>query len=141
MLISANLALSRKCSLILFCLLFYGFFIGEAAEKIKYTGTFSSFKFNKESGDLSGVEIKIVLTRKGYQGVLQIAEGGPSQLIVVNINVENENISFEIPKSYPDYGGQSFKGKIDNNSITGNFILNGEVMDKEKLIHKHSYWD
>ena len=47
-----------------------------AKSEIWLTGTFSSLRFNTEGGDLLGVELTIVPTRKGYQGALQIAEGG-----------------------------------------------------------------
>lgn len=122
--------------------MFYGVLPGFAGDaKLKYTGTFSSLEYNQEGGDLLGVEIKIVQTRKGYQGALQIAEGGPSQLMVVDVFFDKDNVRFEIPKSYTEYGGGIFEGKIDSKGIKGAFRFKGKVGDQETLVHGRSYWD
>src|SRR5437867_12576689 len=87
---------------------------GLVAEKApKYTGTFTSLTYNEEGGDLLGEEIKIVLARNGYQGALQLAEGEPSNLIVVDVSFDKNKVKFEIPASYPIYGGGIFEGTID----------------------------
>jgi hypothetical protein len=41
------------------------------------TGTYSNLYFNREAGDLLGVELRIAATRNGYQGVLQLLKACP----------------------------------------------------------------
>ncbi|MGH7404426.1 MAG: hypothetical protein ACREJA_00910 [Candidatus Methylomirabilales bacterium] len=112
-----------------------------AETNLRYTGTFSSLEYHKEAGDLLGTEIKIVSTRKGYQGALQIAEGGPSELMVVDVFFEKDVIRFEIPKTYAVYGGARFEGKIDAKGIKGAFRYQTHVGDPEYLVRGPSYWD
>jgi hypothetical protein len=132
----------NKVLIFFLCFMFLGFSNGFTADKApKYTGTFSSLEYNKEGGDLLGVEIKIVLTGKGYQGVLQIAEGGPSELMMVAVSFDKDNVRFEIPSSYTEYGGGVFEGKIDSKGIKGKFKFNGVVGDQENLFRGRSYWD
>jgi hypothetical protein len=74
---SRNYAIVWKAVPLLAGLVFFAISPGFPSDvSIKYTGTFSSLRYHKEAGDLLGVEIRIVSTRKGYQGALQIAEGG-----------------------------------------------------------------
>ena len=110
-------------------------------KKIHYTGTFSNLEYNQEGGDLLGIEIKIVLTGKGYQGALQIAEGVPSELMVVDILFDKAHIKFQIPNSYKTYGGGGFEGTINSNGIKGRLSFKGGAGDNETLIRRHSYWD
>ena len=110
-------------------------------KKVKQTGTFSSLAYNREGGDLIGAEIKIVPTRKGFQGALQIAEGGPSPLMVVDVLFDRDHVKFKIPESYSLYGGGLFEGKIDSKGISGAFTFSGVRGDKEVLLRGCSYWD
>ena len=103
--------------------------------------TFSNLQYNEEGSDLLGAEIKIVLTKNGYQGALQIAEGGPSQFMVVNVIFEKNTVRFHIPTSYPIYGGGTFEGKIDPQKIRGRFRFDGKAWDQEDLTRGRSYWD
>lgn len=114
-----------------------------AAEKPRVVlGTFSSLKYNQEAGDLLGVELKIVPIRRGYQGALQIAEGGPSEVIVVDILIQKDRISFQIPASYSLYGGAAFEGRVDSKGITGRFTWKtGVVGEQEHLVRGRGYWD
>jgi hypothetical protein len=113
-----------------------------AKSEIWLTGTFSSLRFNTEGRDLLGVELKIVPTRKGYHGALQIAEGGPSEMMVVDVAVRKNNaIRFDIPASYPFYGGGTFEGTLDSKGITGRFTFGGVTGDLERLVRGRSYWD
>ncbi len=113
-----------------------------AKSEIWLAGTFSSLRFSTEGRDLLGVELKIVPTRKGYQGALQIAEGGPSEMMVVDVAVrKNNTIRFDIPASYPFYGGGTFEGTLDSKGITGRFTFRGVTGDLERLVRGRSYWD
>lgn len=132
----------RKALALLISLSLYSASVGFTEEKkIKYTGTFSTLAYNREGGDLLGAEIKIVATRKGYQGALQIAEGGPSPLMVVDVFFEKDKVKFEVPKSYPQYGGGVFEGQIDTTGIRGAFVFGGVRGDQEHLVRGRSYWD
>ena len=57
--------------------------VSHAASDIKKTGTFSSLSYHREAGDLLGYEVRIVFTINGYEGTIQIAEGGPERLILL----------------------------------------------------------
>jgi hypothetical protein len=66
------------------------------------TGTFSSMYYNEEGGDLIGTEIRIVYTRKGFQGTIQDAEGEPDELILFAATIDGDNhftISYPSPKT------------------------------------------
>lgn len=110
-----------------------------AGEASRITGTYTSMHFNKEGGDLLGQELKIVLTRKGYQGALQFAEGGPGQLIIVDIQTEGNKISFTISDSYPEAG--QFSGTIQGGIIRGVFRFKGGGEERVELKRGKSYWD
>jgi hypothetical protein len=97
--------------------------------------------YHQEGGDLLGAEIKVVLTRKGFQGALQIAEGGPSPLMVVDVLFDKDQVKFKIPESYSLYGGGLFEGKIDSKGLSGAFTFRGVKGDKEILLRGCSYWD
>lgn len=113
-----------------------------AKSEIWLTGTFSSLRFNTKAEHLLGVELKIVLTRKGYQGALQIAEGGLSEIMVVDVQLRRNNtIRFNIPVSYPFYGGGTFEGRVDSKGITGDFTFVGVTGNPERLVRGRSYWD
>ena len=114
----------------------------DAKSGIWLPGTFSNLRVNTEAGELRGVELKIVPTRNGHQGALQIAEGGPSEIMVVDVAVRKHNaIRFNIPASYPFYGGGTFEGTLDSKGITGRFTYVGVTGDVERLVRGRSYWD
>jgi hypothetical protein len=112
-----------------------------AEKKLKYTGTFTNLEYNKEGGDLLGEEIKIVLVPQGYQGALQIAEGGPSQLMVFDVIFDGDRIKFEIPSSYPIYGSGVFEGQIDTRGIRGVLRFKGGAANRVNWKRGRSYWD
>jgi hypothetical protein len=76
----------KNSSLSIFIILFVGLMPfttfhavanGDQNSKYKRTGTFSDLEYHEGPGDITGVEIRIVETNGGYQGTVQIAEGGP----------------------------------------------------------------
>ena len=84
---------------ILLVLLFFGlstFAKTPGKSGIRRTGTFSTFEYNKEGGDVLGVEIRIVRTRTGYQAVVQFAEGEPGDLIVAPVTFEGQKVRLVI---------------------------------------------
>lgn len=99
-------------------------------------------RYSTRSGDRGGVEIKIFPARgHGFQGALQIAEGSPSELMVVDVIVEQNRISFRIPNSYPIYGGGTFEGVIEPAAIRGKFTFGGGVNEEISLKRGRGYWD
>jgi hypothetical protein len=112
-----------------------------AEQKIKYTGTFTSLEYHREGGDLVGEEIKIVLARKGHQGALQIAEGESGELMLVDIIVKKDRMSFEIPAAYPLYGGGTFEGRIDAKGIRGVLRFKSGAENAVRWIRGRSYWE
>ena len=105
----------------------------------RVTGTYSSLAYNDAGGDLLGEEIRIVSAAGGYEGALQFAEGGPSHLIIVKVEVDQAKVSFMIPDS-SEYGGK-FSGIVDEQSLTGEFQFTSGGSEKVKLRRGKSYWD
>ena len=108
-------------------------------EQPKYTGTFSSLRYNPESGDLGGVEIRIVYTKSGHQAAIQFSEGAPDELVVVKPSFAGTSIYFEIPEPH-SYAG-TFSGTIDKKSLKGIFRFKSGGEWKVNLPRKASYWD
>jgi hypothetical protein len=84
---------------------------------------------------------KIVPARGRYRGILQIAEGGPSNPMIVEVSVDREKIRFEIPISEPMYGGASFNFVIDGKGIKGTMKYKNGATDAWNLLRGKSYWD
>lgn len=110
--------------------------------RVRVVGTYTNLRYSTGSGDLAGVEIKIVPARgRGFQGALQIAEGEPSELMVVDVSVEKNKISFRIPNSYPIYGGGTFEGVIEAAAIRGRFTFGEAANEEMSLKRERGYWD
>lgn len=119
------------------------FFVGipvaaEAAPKSKVIGTFSSFRFNADSGDLNGMEVKIVPTPNGYNAVIQLAEGEPGLLSIVHVIVKDEDVEFDVPLQRDAVG--KFKGKIKQSGLYGSIRWPSEI-ESVRLLRGKSYWD
>jgi len=113
--------------------------IAIAQESVRITGTYSDMYYNKEGGDVLGEEIRIVATAAGYQGVLQFAEGVPSDLIVVDVRLDGNKVSFSIPGPSA-YAGQ-FAGVLDNGVLKGELRFKSGTTEVIKLPRRKSYWD
>lgn len=105
----------------------------------RITGTYSDMRYNEESGDVLGAEIRIVATSGGYQASVQFAEGVPEDLIVADVTVTGNKISFSIPRSYR--GGAEFSGVIENHMLIGEFRFKTGGPNKVSLPRRKSYWD
>jgi len=114
--------------------------VSHAASDIKKTGTFSSLSYHREAGDLLGYEVRIVFTKNGYEGTIQIAEGGPERLILLrNITVKDNAVSFVIPEGSLE--GGEFVGVLSATGLTGTITLkNGNKISLD-LKRGKSYWD
>jgi hypothetical protein len=109
-----------------------------ANDKYLY-GTYTDLYYEKKGGDLLGHELKIVLTRKGLQGALQFADGGPSELVLVDIIIDNGQIFFSIPDGFAEAG--HFKGVIDRSKIKGKFMYKTGAEETVYMKKGLSYWD
>jgi len=112
---------------------------GLSQEEPRVTGTYTDMSFNEEGGDVLGEEIKVVYTSSGFQGALQFAEGVPEALIVVDVNVTGNRISFVI-LSASSYAGE-FNGTVENGVLKGEFRFKTGVSEKVSLKRGKSYWD
>ncbi|HEX2712950.1 MAG TPA: hypothetical protein VHM88_12190 [Candidatus Acidoferrales bacterium] len=106
----------------------------------RITGTYTNMYYNTQGGDVLGEELKIVLTQGGrYQGALQFAEGEPEDLMVVDIELKGDAISFSVPEV--DRHAGRFGGTIDNGVIRGQFKFKRVGIENVTLKKGKSYWD
>jgi hypothetical protein len=99
------------------------------------TGTFSDMYFNEEGGDLLGTEVRIVVGKDGYQATVQLAEGGPSDLMVVDVQTSGDSVRFKLPS------GERFEGRVTAKYLRGQFVDTGGPPQVVKLARGRSYWD
>jgi hypothetical protein len=121
--------------ILLFCVLVPA----QTSKPGRVTGTYTNMSFNKEGGDLLGQELKIVATRRGYQGALQLAEGEPGELSVVDIKISGDKIEFAVPDSSPD--ACQFSGTIERGKIIGRFRFRTGGTQNVTLTKGKGYWD
>ena len=127
-------------TLIIATVLCFIFSISYTETNIKQTGTFSNLQYHKEAGDLLGFEIRVVLTRNGYEGTFQAAEGGPGSLVLLReITIKDNTIKFVIPKS-STFAGE-FMGKLEEVSLKGTLTLRNGNKITLTLERRRSYWD
>jgi len=112
---------------------------GKAPAAPRLTGTYSDMYYNAQGGDVLGTEIRIVNTRKGFQGVIQFSEGAPEELVVVDIQIKNDAVSFAVPGPSP-YAGE-FTGSIRAGVLKGEFRYKSGGSNKVELKKGKSYWD
>ncbi len=112
----------------------------DAAAQDLCRGTFSNLRFNADSGDLSGVEIKIVGTRGGKQATVQISEGEPGRLIATPVLCKGTYVSLTLPKD-AGRASASFTGVVSASRLVGEFVFDTGARDKVVLARRKSYWD
>lgn len=104
------------------------------------TGTYSSLKYNSESGDLSGYEIQIVPVVGGYRAILQLAEGEVTDVVVSDASVDKNGV---ISAEFVLRSGRSckLKARYADEKLVGtlSFERSGDV----ELVAARSmgYWD
>ncbi len=103
------------------------------------TGTYSNFSYDKEAGDLNGVELRLIRTRTGIKGVVQFAEGGAGDVVLVNVITEGARLHFDLPSGYQPEG--VFEGLVSNKGIDGTFSYEGGAQEHLVLPRTQSYWD
>ena len=113
---------------------------GYAAE---FTGTYGHLEFHEESGDLSGIELKVIYSNDGYYLLFQSASGVPSIPVLMRLNIDNKIFMVKIPEG-TDYGGAILKGQFNSKGINAEFT-NGPIFSngkKNDILEKTtSYWD
>ncbi|MFT5591034.1 MAG: hypothetical protein ACI9ZF_003229 [Bradyrhizobium sp.] len=103
------------------------------------TGTYSNFSYNKEAGDLNGVELRLIRTRTGIQGVIQFADGGAGDVVLVSVIVEGSRLRFDLPSGFQPEG--VFEGQVSKKGIDGSFLYKGGAYEHLVLPRTQSYWD
>lgn len=107
----------------------------------KVTGMYSDMYYNREAGDVVGVEIFVLFSRDGYYALFQDAPGSPSTPILVKAKIDGNKIEFTLPDRH-GYSGK-FNGVISENGLKGKFE-GGQISESGKpvflLKRKHSYW-
>ncbi len=110
---------------IIFIVLFAGAFHYGFAQKVNYfddllTGVYSTLRYQKEVGDLVGVEVSLLNSQQGLYVIFQSAEGGAASVpVVVKASLVGNRIEFSLPDDAP-YPGR-FVGTISKSKIIGRF--------------------
>lgn len=94
---------------------------------------FSTYEYLEEAGDISGLEVFIVVTNKGYYAVIQDSLGYPDVPVVVPVDVAGDRVRFRFSNSAGEE--QLFEGRVTRKALFGK--LNGEPYS---LPRKKSYW-
>jgi hypothetical protein len=110
---------------------------------VPLTGTWSDLFRDEVTGEILGVELRIVETFAGHQGALQVGReqqfGGLSGLAVVEVDAGGEMVRFVIPEPHPFAG--SFEGKLQGDAIVGRFLL-ADGREEFVVLHRgESFWD
>ena len=104
-------------------------------------GSYSDMCYNKESGDVSGIEVILVYTKKDYYVYFQDSESMPAVPIVIPAKVNGNKIEFIIPSNQGTY----FNGKFSGEYKDGNLFakIDGYTFYADKLILKRQdiYWN
>ena len=123
---------------ILFTLLF-ALSVQTQAATPKITGVFSSLRFGTE--DVTGVEVFITYSEKGYFAQVQCAEGAISQPILVPARVNGLIVEFDVPPALEENGYACPAGKFEG--VLSSFGLKGHFAGTKWpgfLKRKPSYW-
>lgn len=113
---------------------------GVAAETSpRLTGTFSNFEFHRDSGDLNGVEIRLIRVRDGIKGVVQFADGGAGEVILVDVSNNGNKVIFTSPASYQPK--LRFEGEVLQRGLIGKILYSSGAVENVFLKRQQSYWD
>lgn len=109
----------------------------------QYGGTYSDLEFHKKSGDLSGIELKIIYSEKDSYLLFQSAGGVPSVPVLMKVKIENNYFVVTIPEG-TDYSGAILHGIFTEGGINAEFT-NGPLSPSGErkffLERSKSYWD
>lgn len=108
------------------------------------TGIYSDLYYNKEAGDLLGMELLVVpgpsTTAPDYTVFVQIAEGGAPYTAVVPFIVQGSHIEFTLPTGDPSYSGMHFVGVLTKSAVVLHLEKGNEKGEEESLGRGKSCW-
>ncbi|MHA6204907.1 hypothetical protein ACXU4B_10815 [Dyella soli] len=135
----------RCCFWVIVLLLTVALPVGAQGVTQRVTGIYSDLHYNKEGGDLLGMELLIVPSdsstkEPGYTVFVQIAEGGAPITAVVPLDVRGSKIEFTLPEGDPAYGKMHFVGVMTKSAIVLHSEHGAEKGDVETLTRGKSYW-
>ncbi|HMM40031.1 MAG TPA: hypothetical protein PKB11_14835 [Desulfovibrio sp.] len=141
MLLTARLPLRALTAAALLCLLVPAW--TRAMEKPpKITGTYSGVSRLRSLGEQNTLELRIVPTNEGYQGIVQRFARRPLRPSLAEVAVDGERISFSF--SDPTDGAiRIFQGRIDQTGLTGVLRVKGRPGFSYEYIQRKTgtYWD
>ncbi|MCK4910627.1 MAG: hypothetical protein KAR83_03245 [Thermodesulfovibrionales bacterium] len=104
-----------------------------------WTGTFSSMEKNPDSGDITGCEVRVVVSGKGYSGTFQCAEGWPGKLFMLtDVRFDADQVFFTVPEGLQ---AGSFRGRMTAEALTGVLEIADYKFVRLHLPRKSSFWD
>jgi hypothetical protein len=109
-----------------------------SAQTLRVTGIYSNLTYNKEGGDLLGMELLIVPSvgaKPAYSAFVQIAEGGAPFTALVPVKVSGSQIEFTLPTGGA-YDGAHFVGTLNDAGL----IIRWSHGAEERLKRGKSYW-
>lgn len=109
------------------------------AASARIAGTYSSFFYSAEGGDLLGYEVRLIPTSQGLKAVVQSAQGEAGDLYVVEVKRNANGISFDIP----DLSGKPgrFTGNVVERGLEGTIRLPTGDAEKVFLRRTTSHWE
>jgi hypothetical protein len=111
-----------------------------AASKVKVTGTFSIITFNKESGDLSGEEVRLFYVGEGEPvALVQVTDSNGGQAGLEAVTVKGDEIDIVFAKALS--GAIGLHGKVTAAGMTGALRFPTGAPERFFLKRGKSYWD
>ena len=111
--------------------------VAERGEEFKITGMYSNMEYNKEGGDLLGIEIYLVYGGRDYFAIVQCAGGAPAPPVVTPVEISGTEITFKIPEGQPECG-TTFNGTVSKEGLRGRFL--GDTAERW-LPRQKGYWE
>jgi hypothetical protein len=105
----------------------------------KVAGTYSNLAYNDDSGDLNGMEIKIVPMGDGYLAAILVSEGEPQRFEIVKVNIVGTSVTFSVAR--PESSGFSFSGRLNAKALTGIVRYKQGGQERVSFARRCGYWD
>jgi hypothetical protein len=100
-------------------------------------GTYSSLRYNPESGDLNGYELTFIPTDSGVKTVVQIAEDGINEVHLASVNSTRGTLKFSV--AVDDGSKVEFTMKCSTSHCRGTYKWQ-KANVKINLEKRPSYW-
>jgi hypothetical protein len=111
---------------------------GRSSSTVRIPGTYSNLRYNEDSGDLLGIEIKIVpVAGERLQAVVLASEGEPAPLVVVDVQRNGNTLSFRVPGDE----SWSFRGTVSAKALKGTITYGTGTRTPVTLLRGCGYWD